>query len=230
MDFGVFARIFALKSLGFCFFSLSCRFQYNCFTTALQQIATSWYTLLQQRRRQQQFASNIDRNYRIFSHCAFTKYNYLHTMKINAFTFLQLILIASVDAIHRKFTVWQLGNNKKTPVHLAAFIAFAGLSGCIDNARAAIDCNSDCFSNCARVAPGSGGYCKELCTDYCDQPDRQDGLSGSIDSSKGETGIFGGSIDGTVTRSQDRPPKGIKIIPDGMLDIKSLMITGPKKQ
>ena len=49
--------------------------------------------------------------------------------------------------------------------------------------------------------------------DYCAQTDRQDGLSGSIDASKGETGLFGGSIDGTVRRGDDKPPSLWGIIP-----------------
>ena len=59
-------------------------------------------------------------------------------------------------------------------------------------ATAVIDCLKDCQMNCVRVAPGSESYCKATCSEYCDQTDRQDGLSGSIDASKGETGIFGG--------------------------------------
>lgn len=89
-------------------------------------------------------------------------------------------------------------------------------------AFAAIDCNNDCYSNCARVAPGSEAYCKTTCIEYCDQPDRQDGLSGSKDASKGETGMFGGSIDGTVTRGNDRPPTLMGLIPDDMM--KSLQL------
>lgn len=59
-------------------------------------------------------------------------------------------------------------------------------------AFAVIDCKTDCYSNCVRVAPGSEPYCKSTCEDYCEQPDRQDGLSGSKDASRGETGLFGG--------------------------------------
>jgi hypothetical protein len=94
---------------------------------------------------------------------------------------------------------------------------------------ASIDCNSDCYQNCVRVAPGSGEYCKISCKDYCQQDDRHDGLSGSVDAANGETGIFGGSIDGTVTRGQDRPPRGINIIPKEMLDMKSLMMNNGVK-
>jgi hypothetical protein len=38
-------------------------------------------------------------------------------------------------------------------------------------------------------------------------------LSGSIDSSGGETGLFGGTIDGTVINGKDRPPELVKLIP-----------------
>ena len=70
------------------------------------------------------------------------------------------------------------------------------------------DCTLDCTQNCLKVAPGSKEYCKMSCVDYCAQTDREDGLSGSISSNKGETGIFGGSIDGTTTAKDDRPPQG----------------------
>ena len=92
-----------------------------------------------------------------------------------------------------------------------------GLAALTTPVLAATDCNIDCFKNCVRVAPGSKAYCDESCSDYCAQPDRTDGLSGSKDASGGETGIFGGSIDGTVTAGDDKPPAGVKIIPDAML-------------
>ena len=63
------------------------------------------------------------------------------------------------------------------------------------------------------MAPGSVEYCKTSCVEYCKQDDRHDGLSGSLDASNGETGIFGGSIDGTATRDQDRPPILFQFIP-----------------
>ena len=85
-------------------------------------------------------------------------------------------------------------------------------------ALAAPDCFLDCKKSCLKVAPGSKEYCVESCTDYCAQTDRTDGLSGSVDASGGETGIFGGSIDGTVTAGDDRPPSGIKLIPNAMLE------------
>jgi hypothetical protein len=56
-----------------------------------------------------------------------------------------------------------------------------------------------------------------LHSDYCQQDDREDGLSGSVSSKGGETGLFGGSIDGTVTRQDDQPPKLLEIIPKSML-------------
>ena len=84
-------------------------------------------------------------------------------------------------------------------------------------ALAVTDCNKDCLKNCMKVAPGSKDYCVESCLEYCAQPDRTDGLSGSVSASGGETGIFGGSIDGTVTQGDDRPPQGINVIPKDVL-------------
>ena len=51
---------------------------------------------------------------------------------------------------------------------------------------AAVDCLQDCQSNCFRVAPKSGRYCLDSCAEYCDQPDRRDGLSGSISNDAAE--------------------------------------------
>ena len=47
-------------------------------------------------------------------------------------------------------------------------------------------------------------YCQTNCQDYCEQADRTDGLSGSISSSGGETGILGTS---TVVKGEDKPPQ-----------------------
>jgi hypothetical protein len=69
------------------------------------------------------------------------------------------------------------------------------------------DCYTDCYKNCIALAPKDNLYCSESCTDYCLQDDRQDGLSGSISSEKGEVGILGGSFGtGTVVKGQDKPP------------------------
>ena len=113
---------------------------------------------------------------------------------------------------------------------LATIVAVATTISSISPVNAAIDCNSNCYENCALVAPGSTAYCKSSCNEYCAQDDRHDGLSGSVDATDGETGIFGGSIDGTVTRGQDRPPLGINIIPKSMLDMKALMINNGVKR
>ena len=94
------------------------------------------------------------------------------------------------------------------------------------DAVAKTDCKQDCVYNCVKAAPGSKDYCIMSCTDYCDQDDRHDGLSGSIDATKGETGIFGGSIDGTVVR--DRPPILINLI--GSDTMKDLMLKGNVKK
>ena len=57
------------------------------------------------------------------------------------------------------------------------------------SALAAVDCMTNCQQNCNRNAPGSKEYCKESCLDYCDQPDRKDGLSGSVSSDGAEFGF-----------------------------------------
>lgn len=77
----------------------------------------------------------------------------------------------------------------------------------VHSAQAAPDCMKDCLKNCKEIAPKDPAYCIENCKDYCDQPDREDGLSGSVSSSKGETGILGLT---TVVKGEDRPPS-IKI-------------------
>ena len=74
-------------------------------------------------------------------------------------------------------------------------------------ASAKPDCYTDCYKNCIALAPKDNVYCSESCTDYCLQDDRQDGLSGSVSSDKGEVGILGGSFGtGTVVKGQDKPP------------------------
>ena len=74
-------------------------------------------------------------------------------------------------------------------------------------AWAKADCFTDCFQNCKKLAPQNLDYCKESCQEYCDQPDRQDGLSGSVSADRGEVGILGGSFgQGTVPKGADKPP------------------------
>jgi hypothetical protein len=74
-------------------------------------------------------------------------------------------------------------------------------------AWAKADCFTDCYKNCKAIAPKDEGYCQESCRDYCEQPDRQDGLSGSVSADQGEVGILGGSFGtGTVIKGQDKPP------------------------
>lgn len=68
----------------------------------------------------------------------------------------------------------------------------------------ATDCYSDCLKNCKAIAPKDSAYCTENCKSYCDQDDRTDGLSGSISSTGGETGILGTS---TVVKGEDKPPQ-----------------------
>jgi len=74
-------------------------------------------------------------------------------------------------------------------------------------ANAAPDCYKDCLKSCNLVAPKDPEYCKSNCQSYCDQPDRTDGLSGSVSSEGGEVGILGMT---TVPKGEDKPP-GIKI-------------------
>jgi hypothetical protein len=69
------------------------------------------------------------------------------------------------------------------------------------------DCYTDCVQNCRALAPKDTAYCQESCRDYCDQTDRQDGLSGSIGAAQGEVGILGGTFGtGTVVKGADKPP------------------------
>ncbi|GMI48610.1 hypothetical protein TrCOL_g467 [Triparma columacea] len=75
---------------------------------------------------------------------------------------------------------------------------------------ATADCQKDCLKNCSLLAPNDkSGYCESNCNDYCAQPDRNDGLSGSVSSTGGEVGIMGGSLpgSGTVVKGQDKPPE-----------------------
>ena len=70
-----------------------------------------------------------------------------------------------------------------------------------------VDCFQDCFKNCKLIAPKDQQYCLDTCKEYCDQTDRRDGLSGSVSSEGGETGILGLN---TVVKGEDKPPE-IKI-------------------
>ncbi|KAL7432572.1 hypothetical protein ACHAXM_005966 [Skeletonema potamos] len=74
-------------------------------------------------------------------------------------------------------------------------------------ADAAPDCFTDCLKNCKLIAPKDPEYCVSSCQDYCSQTDRKDGLSGSVSSENGETGILGTT---TVVKGEDKPPQ-IKI-------------------
>lgn len=72
------------------------------------------------------------------------------------------------------------------------------------NANAApADCFKDCVKSCKAIAPKDPAYCNESCTEYCAQDDRTDGLSGSVSSTGGETGILGTY---TVIKGEDKPP------------------------
>ena len=58
-------------------------------------------------------------------------------------------------------------------------------------ALAAPDCFKDCMKNCKLIAPKDPDYCLANCKGYCEQDDRNDGLSGSVSASSGEVGILG---------------------------------------
>ena len=75
-------------------------------------------------------------------------------------------------------------------------------------ASAKPDCLQDCIKNCKLVVPNdTSNYCRDSCLDYCEQPDRRDGLSGSVSSEGGEVGILGGTFgQGTVVKGEDKPP------------------------
>lgn len=72
----------------------------------------------------------------------------------------------------------------------AVLLATATLGGHPEPALAVKDCFLDCTENCNRVAKGSFKYCESSCGDYCNQDDRRDGLSGSVDSSGAEVGLL----------------------------------------
>ncbi|KAL7490485.1 hypothetical protein ACHAWT_000066 [Skeletonema menzelii] len=69
---------------------------------------------------------------------------------------------------------------------------------------AAPDCFTDCIKNCKLIAPKDTEYCQSSCSEYCAQTDRKDGLSGSVSSENGETGILGTT---TVVKGEDKPPQ-----------------------
>ena len=71
-------------------------------------------------------------------------------------------------------------------------------------AVAEVDCFKDCFKNCQIIAPKDTDYCTQNCREYCAQGDRKDGLSGSVSSEGGETGILGTY---TVVKGEDKPPQ-----------------------
>jgi hypothetical protein len=89
----------------------------------------------------------------------------------------------------------------------AAALVLATLSAPLLAQAAPADCYTDCFENCRALAPKDTVYCQESCRDYCEQPDRQDGLSGSVSAAQGEVGILGGTFGtGTVVKGSDKPP------------------------
>jgi hypothetical protein len=94
------------------------------------------------------------------------------------------------------------------PTSRRAVLAAAGVTFTVAVAPsmilAAPDCFSDCLKNCKLIAPKDPDYCNENCVSYCEQSDRTDGLSGSVSSATGETGILGLT---TVVKGDDKPPQ-----------------------
>ena len=81
------------------------------------------------------------------------------------------------------------------------------------------------------LAPKSGAYCTLTCRDYCEQPDRKDGLSGSVGSEGAEVGFRSafdliskakGQVSG-VPYGEDRPPQ---VLPRDFLGIDKLPLNG----
>ena len=85
-------------------------------------------------------------------------------------------------------------------------------------ALAGADCIKDCTTNCNRVSGGKNdAYCGVQCDAYCGQTDREDGLSGSVSSSKGYLGWSSPlRLGSTVEYGEDRPPT-VSIIPKSLL-------------
>jgi hypothetical protein len=102
------------------------------------------------------------------------------------------------EQVSRRSALLSLGS-----VGAAATVLWGGGGGTISPANAATDCMKDCLKNCKQVAPKDPEYCLENCRGYCDQDDRNDGLSGSVSSDGGEMGILGIS---TVVKGEDKPP------------------------
>mmetsp|Transcript_20868 Transcript_20868/g.41707 ORF Transcript_20868/g.41707 Transcript_20868/m.41707 type:complete len:153 (+) Transcript_20868:82-540(+) len=100
-----------------------------------------------------------------------------------------------------------------TRLPLPAFLATAALATTLlsplPSYAGQAPCLPDCTKNCKLLAPNDkSGYCLDSCTEYCADPDRTDGLSGSTSSSGGEYGILGGGFgQGTVVKGEDKPPR-----------------------
>ena len=101
---------------------------------------------------------------------------------------------------------------RRQAVHALCLSSGFALPG---SANAAKDCMLDCEENCNRVAPASTRYCYNSCVDYCAQGDRQDGLSGSVNSEAAEVGwasavdpsrFLPGAAPKAVPYGEDRPP------------------------
>ncbi|KAL7475191.1 hypothetical protein ACHAW6_001119 [Cyclotella cf. meneghiniana] len=119
------------------------------------------------------------------------------------------------DALHKCDNTQGLGNNvgaadvmanssRRSFFHSTAAAVFVHMIISVEPSNAAADCFNDCFKNCKLIAPKDPQYCQINCQDYCSQTDRTDGLSGSVSSSGGETGILGTN---TVVKGEDKPPQ-----------------------
>jgi hypothetical protein len=98
--------------------------------------------------------------------------------------------------------------SRRSMVFTSARVLLGSLVVTPSKAAAKADCLQDCIKNCKQIVPNdTSNYCRDTCTDYCIQPDRTDGLSGSVSSEGGEVGILGGTFGtGTVVKGEDKPP------------------------
>mmetsp|Transcript_7365 Transcript_7365/g.10522 ORF Transcript_7365/g.10522 Transcript_7365/m.10522 type:complete len:157 (+) Transcript_7365:228-698(+) len=126
---------------------------------------------------------------------------------------LLLVGISSLPSTFALSTVPTTGNNQHHQQLVSrrnALLSLGGVGtaavlfgGTTSPVYAAADCMKDCLKNCKQVAPKDPAYCLANCKSYCDQDDRNDGLSGSVSSDGGEMGILGIS---TVVKGEDKPP------------------------
>ena len=124
-----------------------------------------------------------------------------------------LLLLSTGRGYGLMIRQWRLQIPDATHFGGCAACAFA-LSVAPMEAHAVKDCFQDCSENCNRLAPQSRSYCTRSCNDYCEQDDREDGLSGSVGSSGAEIGWRSGfdalsRAQGKISAvpyGEDRPP------------------------